>query len=87
MLMTGSGIERCDVVVDFMDMTADRRLWVRPVDVRAGVEVVVGSHIVVGDDDADPRVARVTAIDPDGDVELEVLPGSVESHRDLLTSA
>lgn len=85
--MTGPGIERCDVMIDFMDMTAGRRVWVRPVDVRSGVTVAVGGHLVVGDDDADPQVARVVAVDIDGVIELEVLPGTVESHRDLLTSA
>ena len=85
--MEGPAAEPCDVVVDFMDMTDDRRLWVRPADLRSGVVPAVGSHVVVGDEDADPRVARVVATDPDGNVELEVLPGSVESHRDLLTSA
>lgn len=41
----------------------------------------------VGDDDADPKVARVLSVDADGNIELEVLQGSVESHHDLLTPA
>jgi len=41
----------------------------------------------VGDDDAEPRVARIVARDAEGNIELEVLPGSVESHHDLLTPA
>jgi hypothetical protein len=48
---------------------------------------VVGRHAIVGDDDADPKVARIVAIDADGNLELEVLPGSVESHHDLLPQA
>ena len=76
-----------DVAVDFIDMTDDRRLWVQPLDVRPGLDLSVGRHVVVGDDDADPKVARVATIDPDGNVELEILPGSVESHADLLAPA
>lgn len=76
-----------DIAVDFMDMTNDGRLWVRSSDARHGVEVVVGRHVVVGDDDADPKVARIVSLDADGNVELEVLPGSVESHADLLAPA
>jgi hypothetical protein len=39
------------------------------------------------DEDADPKVARIVAVDADGNVEMEVLPGSVESHSDLLAPA
>jgi hypothetical protein len=77
-------IDAYDIAVDFMDMTDDRHLWVRPVDVRAGIEVTIGRHLVVGDDGADPQVARIVALDADGNIKLEVLPGSVESHTDLL---
>lgn len=76
-----------EIAVDFMDMTNDRRLWARSTDARPGVELCVGRHVIVGDDDADPKVARVVAIDADGNIELEILPGSVESHVDLLTPA
>jgi hypothetical protein len=76
-----------DIAVDFMDMTNDRRLWARAVDARPGVELSVGRHVVVGDEDADPKVARIVAMDADGNVELEVLPGSVESHANRLTRA
>ncbi|MBL8777017.1 MAG: hypothetical protein JNK12_13830 [Acidimicrobiales bacterium] len=75
------------VAVDFMDMTDDGHLWARAVDARPGVEIVVGRHVVVGDEGADPKVARVVTIDAEGNIELEVLQGSVESHADLLTPA
>lgn len=76
-----------DIAVDFMDMTDDRRLWARPADTRPGFEAVVGRYVVVGDDDADPRVARIVAIDDNGNLELEVLLGAVDSHLDLLAPA
>ena len=76
-----------DTAVDFMDMTEDRRLWTRSVDARAGVNTSVDRYVIVGDDDADPRVARIIERDAEGNIELEVLPGSVESHHDLLNPA
>jgi len=76
-----------DIAVDFMDMTDDRRLWARAVDARGGFEPVVGRHAIVGDEDADPKVARIVAVDADGNLELEVLSGSVESHLELLARA
>lgn len=76
-----------DIAVDFMDMTNERRLWARAVDVRGGFKPAVGLHAVVGDEDADPKVARIIAIDSDGNLELEVLPGAAESHLDLLARA
>ena len=38
-------------------------------------------YAVVGDDGADPMVARILSIDADGIIDLQVLPGSVEAHR------
>jgi hypothetical protein len=74
-----------DLAVDFMDMTDDRRLWTRRVDGRPGFEATVGEYVIVGDEDADARVALVLMIDVGDNIELEVLDGSVDSHRDLLT--
>lgn len=76
-----------DINVDFMDMTDDRRLWVRAVDARTGFVAEVGRYAVVGDEDADPRVARIVEISSDGHMQLEVLPGPLEAHRDALARA
>jgi hypothetical protein len=73
-----------DLEVDFMDMANSGRLWARVEDARAGFVPVPGRHVTVGCDDAEPAVAKVLSVNADGDVELEVLPGTVESHRDLL---
>ena len=73
-----------EVAVDFMDMTNDRHLWARAADARPGIELSVGRHVVVGDEDADSKVARIVAIDADGNIELEVLPGSFDSNSDLV---
>lgn len=76
-----------DLIVDFMDMTDDGRLLTRTVDARAGYKPVVGAYVVVGDEGAEPRVAKIIAIDDRGIIDLVVLPGSVQSHRDLLAPA
>lgn len=76
-----------DLAVDFMDMSDDRRLWTRTIDALTDIEFTAGRHVIVGDDGADPKVARILSVDPDGNVELEVLQGGVESHHDLLTPA
>ena len=76
-----------DIAVDFMDMTADRRLWTRLVDARDDFIPIAGRHVVVGCDDADPAVARILSVDADGRIELEVLRGPVEAHRGRLGSA
>ena len=45
---------------------------------------------LVGAEEADPTVARVVALDADESIELEILPGAVESdaepHRSTLTA-
>ena len=79
--------EDYDIAVDFMDMTDDQRLWVHGVDVRTGFEPAVGRHAIVGDDDADPKVARIVAISAEGHVQLEVLIGPIEAYRDVLAQA
>ena len=76
-----------EIAVDFMDMTNDRHLWARAVDARPDLELSVGRHVIVGDEDADLKVARIIAVDAEGNLELEVLPGTVESHSDLLAPA
>ena len=50
-----------EIAVDFMDMTNDRHLWARAGDARPDLELFVGRHVVVGDEDADLKVARVIA--------------------------
>ena len=76
-----------DIAVDFMDMSADRRLWTRLVDARPGFVPVAGRHVVVGGEGADFAVARILSVDAEGRIELEVLRGPVAAHRDLLVSA
>ncbi len=43
-----------------------------------------GRYLVVGDYDAEPAVAQVVEVKPDGVVLLRVLPGPAEAHRSLV---
>jgi hypothetical protein len=78
------GATAIDLEVDFMNMTNSRHLWARAEDSRPGFVPVAGRHVTVGCEDAEPAVAKVLSVNADGNVELEVLPGTLESHRDLL---
>ncbi len=49
-----------------------------------GVRLLVGQHVVVGNEDADPAVARVVSVGDDGVVLVAVLPGPVDGNRSLL---
>jgi len=40
--------------------------------------------VIVGDDDAELKVAQIISIDADGNRELQVLPGTVAVNSDLL---
>ena len=74
-----------DLEVDFMDTRDGRRLPCRAVGrLPPGFVPVAGHYLTVGCEDAEPAVARVLSVNADGDIELEVLPGEVGSHRDLL---
>jgi len=76
-----------DLWVDFQRMEDDGRLFARARNTRPGLTLVAGMHLVVGCEDAEPAVARVLAVTADGSVELQVLPGTVEQHRSLLTTS
>ncbi len=76
-----------DIAVDFMDMTNDGRLWTRVKDVRPGFVPIAGQYAIVGCEDAFPAVARIITVDIEEGIQLEVLKGSVDDHRDLLTTA
>jgi hypothetical protein len=49
-------------------------------DVEAQIELVPGAFVVVGNEEADPAVAEVVSVEPDGLVLVRVLPGAAEEH-------
>ena len=76
-----------DLWVDFQRMQDNRRLLARAKNARPGLALVAGMYLVVGSEDAEPAVARVLTVTADGSVELEVLDGPVDQHRDLLATS
>ena len=58
-----------------------------PADAGPGFVPVPDRYAVVGGADAIPAVAKILSVDQDGHVELDVLPGVVASHKDLLAPA
>lgn len=73
-----------DLWVDYLRTDGDGLTHTSTRNARPGVMLREGSHLVVGNEDADPAVARVVSVDEDGVVLVAVLPGPVEAHRDLL---
>jgi hypothetical protein len=49
-----------------------------------GTRLVVGEYVVVGNEEADPAVAEVVQVGPEGLVLVRVLPGPAEQHLNLV---
>ena len=76
-----------DITIDYMDMLDDGRVWALLSDAPDGFVPIVGTYVVVGCEDARPSVAQILSVNIQGHIELRVLAGSVESHRELLAPA
>lgn len=73
-----------DLWVDFHRVDADGLTHAHLDDASPGRQIHPGQYIVVGDEDADPAVAHVVDVNPDGVILLRVLPGHADAHRELL---
>ena len=69
------------IIIDFMQADVDGFITIDTTDLPAGTNE--GDHIVVGDFDAEPAVARVLDIRTDR-TSLRVLPGTAEDNSALL---
>lgn len=76
-----------DIWVDFTRMQDDGRVWTRIKDVRPGLVPIAGQYAIVDCEDADPAVAQIVTVDIEEGIQVRVLPGSVDEHRHLLTTA
>jgi hypothetical protein len=76
-----------DLWVDFQRMQDSGSLLARSRNARPGLTLVAAMYLVVGCEDAEPAVARVLAVTADGSVELQVLEGPVDLHRNLLATS
>lgn len=72
-----------DMWVDFARVYEGGLTYGHLDDAAPGVDVKARGYLVVGDDDADPGVAQVVEVRPDGVVLLRVLPGHADLHRQL----
>jgi len=75
---------RWDLWVDFHRVDADGLTHASLKDATDGSAIEPGRYVIVGDEDADPAVARVIEVRADGVVLLRVLPGHADEHLDLL---
>lgn len=75
---------RWDLWVDYLRTDGQGLTHTSVRNARPAMSLRVGDHVVVGNEDADPAVARVASVDDDGLVLVAVLPGSVEAHQALL---
>jgi hypothetical protein len=76
--------EPWDLWVDFHRIDADALTHASLADASTGAKIEPGRYLVVGDYDADPAVAQVVEVAPNGVVLLRVLPGPARLHQTLL---
>ena len=77
--MTGVLARRWDLWVDFHRVDADGLTHASLKDATQGAVIKAGRYVVVGDEDADPAVAEVVEVRPNGVVLLRVLPDHADS--------
>lgn len=70
-----------DIILDYMQADVDGFITVDSADLPDGT--TENDHIVVGDHDAEPAVARVLEIRPDR-TSLRILPGAAGDNAELL---
>lgn len=80
----GYGAVDWDLWVDYHRTDGDRLTHAVAEDVKPGVDLIVGSYLVVGNEEADPAVAQVVSVDARGIVLVRVLPGPAEEHLHLV---
>ncbi|MHB1444900.1 MAG: hypothetical protein ACYCTI_05065 [Acidimicrobiales bacterium] len=73
-----------DLWVDYHRTDGDRLTHANRRHMRPGVDLIVGSYLVVGNEEADPAVAEVVSVDAKGVVLVRVLPGPAEDHLHLV---
>lgn len=73
-----------DLWVDYHRTDGDLLTHATVDDLKPGVDLIVGSCLVVGNEEADPAVAEVVSVDARGIVLVRVLPGPAEEHLHLV---
>jgi hypothetical protein len=70
--------------VDYHRIDADGLTHAHQRNTVAGARIEPGTHVVVGNEDADPAVALVVSVEQNGAVLLRILPGPAEAHLALI---
>jgi hypothetical protein len=73
-----------DLWVDYHRTDDDGLTHTHRRHLRPGVDLIVGSHLLVGNEEAEPAVAEVVSVDAKGIVLVRVLPGPAEKHLHLV---
>jgi hypothetical protein len=73
-----------DLWVDYHRTDGDGLTHASRRHMRQGADLIVGSYVVVGNEEADPAVAEVVSVDARGIVLVRVVPGPAEEHLHLV---
>lgn len=84
--MTYAGDVTWDVWVDYHRTDGEGLTHTNVRNAKSGVRLEPGAHVVVGNEEADPAVAQVIAVEERGVLLVRVLPGSVEDNLGLVAS-
>ena len=74
----------CQLWIDYHRTDAEGLTHGNVRNVAPGTKLVVGDYILVGNEEADPAVAQVVQVGPNGLVLVRVLPGSAAEHVHLV---
>lgn len=73
-----------DLWVDYHRTDGAGLTHTRLKDLERSLDLHTGMFVVVGNEEADPAVAEVVAVEDDGVVLVRVLPGRAEDHLHLV---
>jgi hypothetical protein len=73
-----------DLWVDYHRTDGDGLTHASVKDLERPMPLEPGTYVVVGNEEADPGVAEVVQMDPDGVVLVRILPGPADDHLHLV---
>jgi hypothetical protein len=80
--MTSSQSVSWDLWVDYLRTDGDGLTHTRVKDLERPIDLRPGIFVIVGNEEADPAVAQVVAVESDGLVLVRVFPGPAGDHLD-----
>jgi hypothetical protein len=73
-----------DLWVDYQRTDGDGLTHTRAEELERALDLRPGMFLIVGNEEADPAVAEVVAVEPDGLVLVRVLPGPADENLELV---